>query len=397
QEGRLRQASSLASQAPLLEKQQERNSERIQTLRREITSLEAQRDALRAVEERAQPLEQELATLGKPKEEQQRLLALAGERQAIEESIKQQQSVLLDAADRVKALTGDLTAFAQLDEQLELQHRIEEENGGDHDRYLSNRDEAHQLQERQNGARAAEEALQAAREQEQGTRRQLEELTPRYDGERHAHLKEKCVELGNRRAEERTHQRHIASDVRESERELSRLVRQEEKLQLANAELARLQRVAQAVTLIRETIKSAGPAITETLLTSISQIANDIFAEIMDDHAAELRWDRDYEVLVQRGAESRQFNQLSGGEQMSAALAVRLALLREMSQVDFAFFDEPTQNMDGERRSNLADQIRAVRGFEQLIVISHDDTFEHHTDNLIRLRKENEQTELEAG
>lgn len=82
---------------------------------------------------------------------------------------------------------------------------------------------------------------------------------------------------------------------------------------------------------------------------------------------------------------------------MSAALAVRLALLREMSQVDFAFFDEPTQNMDGERRSNLADQIRAVRGFEQLIVISHDDTFEHHTDNLIRLRKENEQTELEAG
>jgi exonuclease SbcC len=68
-----------------------------------------------------------------------------------------------------------------------------------------------------------------------------------------------------------------------------------------------------------------------------------------------------------------------------------------MSEVDFAFFDEPTQNMDGDRRTNLADQIRAVRGFEQLIVISHDDTFEHHTDNLIRLRKVHEETELEAG
>ena len=80
---------------------------------------------------------------------------------------------------------------------------------------------------------------------------------------------------------------------------------------------------------------------------------------------------------------------------MSAALAVRLALLREMSEIDFAFFDEPTQNMDSERRSNLAEQIRAVRGFEQLIVISHDDTFEHHTENLIRLRKVDEETQLE--
>jgi exonuclease SbcC len=82
---------------------------------------------------------------------------------------------------------------------------------------------------------------------------------------------------------------------------------------------------------------------------------------------------------------------------MSAALAVRLALLREMSEIDFAFFDEPTQNMDAERRTNLADQIRAVRGFDQLIVISHDDTFEHHTDNLIRLRKVGEETVLEGG
>jgi exonuclease SbcC len=153
--------------------------------------------------------------------------------------------------------------------------------------------------------------------------------------------------------------------------------------------------VERAVKFIRDTINRAGPAVTEHLLRNISQGASDIYEEIMDDHIAELRWDRDYEVLVQRGSEVRTFAQLSGGEQMSAGLAVRLALLKEMSEVDFAFFDEPTQNMDGDRRINLAEQIRQIRGFEQLIVISHDDTFEHHTDNLVRLKKEFEETIVE--
>ena len=72
---------------------------------------------------------------------------------------------------------------------------------------------------------------------------------------------------------------------------------------------------------------------------------------------------------------------------MSAALSVRLALLKKLSSLNIAFFDEPTQSMDELRRMNLAEQIRRVRGFDQLIVISHDDTFEQGLDSLVRLRK----------
>ncbi|HEU4783626.1 MAG TPA: hypothetical protein VFS83_09825, partial [Ktedonobacterales bacterium] len=67
-------------------------------------------------------------------------------------------------------------------------------------------------------------------------------------------------------------------------------------------------------------------------------------------------------------------------------------LLRRLSHLDIAFFDEPTQNMDGERRGNLAEQIRRVRGFDQLLVISHDDTFEQGLDGVIHLEKRNGQT-----
>ncbi|MBO0779619.1 MAG: hypothetical protein J2P37_12410, partial [Ktedonobacteraceae bacterium] len=91
---------------------------------------------------------------------------------------------------------------------------------------------------------------------------------------------------------------------------------------------------------------------------------------------------------------TRTFAQLSGGEQMSAALAVRLALLKKLSTLNLAFFDEPTQNMDEMRRMNLAEQIRRVRGFDQLIVISHDDTFEQGLDSLVRLTKDYGETRL---
>jgi DNA repair protein SbcC/Rad50 len=127
-------------------------------------------------------------------------------------------------------------------------------------------------------------------------------------------------------------------------------------------------------------------------LRAISIEANRIFGEILGDRSSELSWEADYDIVLRRDGRERTFAQLSGGEQMSAALAVRLALLRRLSRLDIAFFDEPTQNMDGERRGNLAEQIRRVRGFDQLLVISHDDTFEQGLDGVIYLEKRNGQT-----
>ena len=144
----------------------------------------------------------------------------------------------------------------------------------------------------------------------------------------------------------------------------------------------------------RETIREAGPSIMKALLRQISTEANRIFGEIIGDHSAELTWENDYEIVLRRDGKERSFAQLSGGEQMSAALAVRLALLRSLTRLDIAFFDEPTSNMDDERRGNLAEQIRRVRGFDQLIVISHDDTFEQGLDSVIHLEKRRGETVL---
>ena len=95
----------------------------------------------------------------------------------------------------------------------------------------------------------------------------------------------------------------------------------------------------------------------------------------MEDYTRTLHWQEDYGIILEVDGREREFAQLSGGEQMSAALAVRLALLQEMSDIAVAFFDEPTTNLDDARRGALARQIVDIHGFEQLFIISHDDSF----------------------
>jgi exonuclease SbcC len=79
---------------------------------------------------------------------------------------------------------------------------------------------------------------------------------------------------------------------------------------------------------------------------------------------------------------------LSGWAGLSVPAQPTLALLCEESAIDVAFFDEPTANLDDHRRDNLAEQILNVKGFSQLFVISHDDTFERDTDRVVRVVKE---------
>ena len=82
-------------------------------------------------------------------------------------------------------------------------------------------------------------------------------------------------------------------------------------------------------------------------------------------------------------------DQLSGGEQMSCALAIRLSMLKHLSGLDIYFLDEPTINLDIKRREKIADIVLDVASNIALFVVSHVDTFDNITDAIIKLRKEN--------
>ena len=163
------------------------------------------------------------------------------------------------------------------------------------------------------------------------------------------------------------------------------------------ARLATLEDEERALESIRTFLRRAGPYITQALTRQISEGARQIFSDLMQDYSRHLAWNDDYGITLEVDGHKRQFGQLSGGEQMSAALSVRLALLREMSGIDVAFFDEPTTNLDETRREALARLILQVRGFQQLFVISHDDTFEQATQNLVRVECHNGASHVSYG
>ena len=132
----------------------------------------------------------------------------------------------------------------------------------------------------------------------------------------------------------------------EAQAEVARLGEVQKELVAACAERDELQEVQALLEYLRRVLRDAGPKITQALVEVISLQAARLYADIMADHSARLRWTDDYEILLAASGRERTFKQLSGGEQMAAALSVRLALLREVSDIDVAFFDEPTANLD---------------------------------------------------
>ncbi|BFH72506.1 DNA double-strand break repair ATPase Rad50 [Sulfurisphaera javensis] len=91
-------------------------------------------------------------------------------------------------------------------------------------------------------------------------------------------------------------------------------------------------------------------------------------------------------------------NQLSGGERVSIALALRLALAKSlMNEVGFLILDEPTVNLDEYRKRELIDIIRStVEVVPQIIVVTHDEELLQAGDYVIKVEKKGDSSKIEV-
>ena len=210
------------------------------------------------------------------------------------------------------------------------------------------------------------------------------------DYDREQHLSEKVLlnEAEKLLAESRANLANTERQKARSAAELKHLTEIRKEMQSEFQEKERLEKISEATDFIRSTLKEAAPRVARNYVHHVSLEANQMFREITGNAEITLKWAEDYGILLEENGYDRPFINLSGGEQMSAALSVRLALLKQLSDVRLAFFDEPTTNMDAERRERLAEQISRItekRTFDQLFVISHDDTFEGYVDNVVSI------------
>ena len=371
----------------LLSDRAERHEEAI-ALQASLTALQTQLTAESFLQKQQTRLAQELDTLSDPRgrsrlrrQELQQEPSVRAQRQALHTSLETEQQT-------IAALDYQLAAFVALAEALQTQQSLREEHRAAHQEYLENQKLANSRRERHLHLQDAIAQLQRAEQEAKTVSEAHDRLSETFNA---THFQ--TVQAAYQQTKERSIA--LAASLPDKLKYLESLTQQLTRLETVQSKRSHTQvaleqkrRTQRFVKFAREAYKKAGPRITERYVQRISREADRLFRELLNRPNVGLEWTRDYEIIVQEGAHPRRFVNLSGGEQMCAALAVRLALLKVLADIDIAFFDEPTTNMDKPRRDHLADAIANIKTFRQLFVISHDDTFEKVTENIILVERE---------
>ena len=353
---------------------------------RELVAAAAGAEA--ALAEDAAGVERRLRELGDPRARAAALQLEAGREAELLRESQGARDALETLQKQARALDKKLKKFEHLDAAWAEASGRRDLTAQAHREHLESASLASTLPDREREAAEAEaRAAQAAQEAEAAREEHTKALSL-YDRERHASergllalARENTAKTSAQLEAAREREESLTTEVARLD-EVRALVREEFRTR------DRLDELHQATDFIRDTLRKAGPLVTESYLYNISIDANQLYREITGEGGRALRWTKDYDIMLEEDGHERSFISLSGGEQMVAALSVRLALLKQLSDIRVAFFDEPTVNMDAERRERLAQQIGQVRDFDQLFVISHDDTFEQTVDHVVTVARD---------
>ncbi|MGJ3250211.1 MAG: AAA family ATPase [Elainellaceae cyanobacterium] len=360
----------------------------LQRLQTRLAKLEAQLSTHDQWLQARSQIEASLNQLGDPRGRSQLIQRQLDQHDSLEAAYTRAKTNQATIQQAIDDLTRQLADVADLDTQIDHQKRLRQTHQGGYLVYVQQEADAQRLPTLEHDFRTAIAQLQTLHARRDGVQSQLDAIRQTYNSDEWQQVETQYHDT--RRQADRIEgslpqQRHLLSEL---DRRIADLKDVAEKRDRTYAEIKERNRIRRFISFSRKAYKEAGPRITERYVHSISREADRLFRELLDRQNVGLEWTRDYEILVHEGTHTRRFINLSGGEQMCAALAVRLALLRVLADVDIAFFDEPTTNMDRPRRERLAEAIANIRSFHQLFVISHDDTFEKVTENIILVMRD---------
>jgi len=385
----LKQAREAGKSVAVLKQLEENQKDVIdegKRLRAKQISLQEQSAGLAKTETDLAEIENKLKVLDNPKAkikmlqtEANREIEIRGQVTAVEKNLERLESdrrILVEQLESYQFLDSQWTLFSDEREKTEKAHR----------EFLSNESLAKTLTEREREFSAATQEVARLKSELEKAEKDFSAAGKDYERDTHLLEKASLLEAEKRLAETRTNLEYTKRRSAELERELKRLAEIRKEMQGEFQEKERLEKIGEATKFIRDTLKEAAPRVARNYVYHVSIEANQMFREISGNPERTLKWTEDYGISLEENGYDRPFINLSGGEQMAAALSVRLALLKQLSDVRLAFFDEPTTNMDAERRERLAEQISHIterKTFDQLFVISHDDTFEGYVDNVV--------------
>jgi DNA repair protein SbcC/Rad50 len=372
---------------PLKQEQLREQVQQLEQLRQQEEECDRQLTQAQPLKDKVIQLEAQLKQLNDPKANVRLLQQQIQQFDALQQKLTKLKNSLEPLQQEMAQIEIQVTTFAELDPQFEMQQNLSQTHQADYQLYLRHREEANRYKELRSQRDEVQAALTTLQAQGLQLQTELQQAQKSYNPQRHLQLKASLEQL-------KQQQNHLQGGLAPQQAQLQDLtLRLQERQMLSEKRegdrtlLAQRQTVLQFVGDARHIYNQSGPRITKFYLAEVSKEADRLFRELLNRDEVTLEWTEDYEIRVRERGYWRSFKSLSGGEQMCAALSVRLALLRVLANIDIAFFDEPTTNMDQQRRRQLAEAISNLKAFRQLIVISHDDTFEAVTEHVIRIER----------
>ena len=296
-------------------------------------------------------------------------------------------------------IAAALAAFVDLDERIEsAKARLTASRDG-HNRFQQNEPLATRHDEMEALLAAAADARAAAESALNEAHAAAATAAAAFDPSALAAAREHEKQLAAARSGQHA---RLAAAVVEHARlgaERDELARMRDEKRAIDRELVLLRKTHAAIASMRSGVMAkVPPRLASRYRDDVSIRADRIYRRIAGSDE-ELRWGDDYQIqLVDMATNAKgdlvervlNDNQLSGGQKMTAVIALRLALL-QMTRSSVGFFDEPTSNLDAERRARLADAFRDLgegrdengggRWYGQLFLISHDAAFTEITDH----------------
>jgi len=110
----------------------------------------------------------------------------------------------------------------------------------------------------------------------------------------------------------------------------------------------------------------------ELYMKRLSNLLTYYFRQInQNPRYREIMFDKDYRILIRGNEGEFEIEQLSGGERVQLALALRISLIELLSPVRMMVLDEPFGSLDGEHREILGEALNRIASDGQLILVTH--------------------------
>jgi exonuclease SbcC len=118
---------------------------------------------------------------------------------------------------------------------------------------------------------------------------------------------------------------------------------------------------------------------------------------------SDIKIDDDYNIAVIGPSGVQEIGQISGGERVALAIALRLAIAQVLSgRVETIIMDEPTTHLDEERRKELVNILSSFfreggRIIPQMLIITHHPEIVDVADVIYTIKKQDDYSVSESG